>query len=155
MEQTGEVHELVLVHLLDVPSAGAMFNQWPLHLTIMPWIEIPDMVTAVEAITESLKGIKSIPVALGDEAHFGPHQDLEVTLAQQNPELLALHKKLLGVIALHDWTLRGNYTGDQYKPHISHKAGKKPTADFILNSVSIIEALPQNYRRIVATIPLS
>ncbi len=140
--------EFIVAHILDEKHVGDRFTTWPLHVTLLPPFEAAqasDIKYTLSPITELTAPIQT---QLGEFARFG-----EKRIAQKiivNPELAALHNKLLQAAELRGWKIDGRYLGDYYTPHVTRKLGRDyDGSSFIIDKLVIVESLGQGYRQVV------
>lgn len=145
--------EFVAVHMIDPAKLGDRFTMWPLHMTLLPWFDAPDIAQLLTAFRDGLKHVAPFEVAVGSREYFGQRK-LPVRLVAKTTALQGLHEALLSVVQAHDWNLQGRYTGDQFKPHVTQKAGRDASGTLLVDAVYIAERQPQGYREIVGKIDL-
>lgn len=129
------------------------FTTWPLHLTVVPWFEAPNVNAVSQALRPILARFQPFKVNSGPMAYFGSKKRT-VTLIEPNTNLQRLHNELLSAVLAQGWQLKGRYTGEQFKPHITHKQGRAPASELIIDYLWLVEALPQMYRRRVGQLRL-
>jgi 2'-5' RNA ligase len=145
--------EFVIVNMLEPIGIGTRFAMWPLHMTLLPWFNAPDVETVKQQIELALSDFQPFEVEVGQREHFGQRK-LPVMLIKNTPKLQALHETLLKVINVNGWDLPGRYTGEHFKPHVTHKAGRDASGTLKIDSVYIAEKQSQGYREIVGKIEL-
>lgn len=137
--------EFVVAHILDDYQVGDRFSMWPLHVTVLPPFEAPDLGTVVSVFDPIAREVPPVQLQVGERARFGAK--ILVQKLIPNPELTSLHTKLLQAGEQAGWKIAGRYTGQHYTPHITEKAGRsyggKP---FILDKLCIVEGIGQGYR---------
>ena len=148
------MREFVVAYMVEPVDIGTRFTLWPLHMTLLPWFDAPDVEAVRQGLAKKLTATRAFEVLVGERSSFGINK-LPVMLMKPNAELQALHEKLLGSVEENDWQLRGRFTGATFKPHITQKAGKDAIGTLRIDELSIIEAQPQNYREVVGKIGLS
>lgn len=148
-------HDLVLVYMVDDTPVGTRFQLWPLHMTLLPWFHAPDLGTVIQAVETIANRTPTIPVTVGERAHYGPNQKITVMTMNLPKQLQLLHKQLKHMTEQHGWELQGRYTGAQYSPHVTQQAGRDVTGPIMVDRIAIAEALPQGYRKLVAYVELA
>lgn len=139
--------------MLDSVSVGERFTMWPLHMTILPWFSAPNIETVIAHTRDVVVNLKPFKVQVGQRAYFGQRK-LPVKLIDNSHELQDLHERLLGMVNDNGWEIKGRYTGPNFRPHVTQKAGRDAGGELLINKIHIAEAQPQNYREIVGTIDL-
>lgn len=143
-------------------TVGSRFEQKaiPLHLTTLPKFRVmPEDATAVvAAIAEVAAATGPIIATATAYADFGPDHDVRVTTVDPTPELRLLHSRLLeSVRRVGAVPLAPAYSGDGYRPHITHtKDGRAvvPGEKVDLRSLAILDCT-QPTLSIPAVAPLS
>jgi 2'-5' RNA ligase len=151
MNQVERQREFLFVYLLEPLEAGVQFTTWPLHLTLLPWFEAPELEVVIDEIRESLQSSGPVVTQIGEKAYFGQRR-LEVRLIENTPQLQKLHEDLLGVINKNNWPVKGRYTGQYFKPHITSKRGTEAQGTITIDRLYVFESLPQSYRKLQAVI---
>jgi len=146
--------EFVLVHMVDPAEVGARFATWPLHLTLLPWFEAPDLETVQAQLKAKLKDLKPFEVTVGERSQHGDYKGRPVMNITNTPELQRLHEQLLAVIQANHWPLQGRYTGRHYTPHVTQKAGRDAQGAMCVDAVFIAESQPLGYRQLVGKVEL-
>ncbi len=148
--------DLILVHMLESQEEGSYFDRkrWPLHITLLPWFEAPDLEMVRAKLTAKLKGIKSFEVTVGERSFHGDYKGRPVMEINNSPQLQHLHETLLSVIQENQWPLQGRYTSKLYSPHVTQKAGRDAAGTLHIAAVYIAEKLPMGYRQLVAKVGL-
>ncbi|MDQ3123589.1 MAG: 2'-5' RNA ligase family protein [bacterium] len=145
--------EFVLAHILDEVEVGDRFTMWPLHVTLLPPFQADNANEVLENIKPITDSTLPIFAQAGELAQFGTK--IFVRKIVINPELQALHNKILQLAQNLGWQTSGKYVGSYYTPHITRKSGRDFEGnEFVIKDLHIVEALPQGYRRIIAKLLL-
>jgi 2'-5' RNA ligase len=143
------MREFIIAYMVEPIDVGKRFTLWPLHMTLLPWFDAPDVKAVKRELTKKLTATRTFEVSVGERSSFGVDKRLPVMLINPSPELKALHEKLLEMVEKNGWQLRGRYTGASFKPHITQKGGRDAEGTLHIDELCIIEAQPQNYREVV------
>lgn len=145
--------EYTVAHILDPHETGARFTMWPLHVTVVPPFEAPDLESVLNAFEPVITATPSVFMHLGGLAKFGANRTVQKLVP--STELSMLHGKLLETGEQEGWKLSGRYTGERFTPHITRKAGRLYSGTgFLLDSLAVVEAQSQGYRQIKAELSL-
>ncbi len=145
--------EFLAVHMVDPAKVGDRFTMWPLHMTLLPWFEAPDVSSVLTAFRARLEHVAPLEVSVASRAYFGQRK-LPVKLVHRTAALQQLHEILLQAVLENGWPLQGRYTGEHFKPHVTQKAGRDATGMLVVDAVYIAERQSQGYREIVGKIAL-
>lgn len=136
--QAGDV---ILVHFLVEQPVGLRFlrhrNDWPLHITLLPWFSASDEAKFITELLRLATQSPSFTVSMGEQTMFNPQT--KVSLVNDGGKLRQLHLAVLKATAelsVQHRTLQ--WTGDAYKPHVTHH-----DAQFVPESGT--ELLVQNF----------
>lgn len=133
-------------------------SNWPLHVTIADTFaidgDLPGLIT--ELVTMSKK-YKPISVTAPHEEHFGPEQQVKVTILDMNNKLIRLHYDVIEVLK----SLGARFNDPQFiekgfRPHatVQPHARVDVGGTIIINNLTIIDMFPANnpYKRKVLKI---
>jgi 2'-5' RNA ligase len=140
--------------MLEPIVIGTRFTSWPLHITLMPWFTAPDLETIESVLRPVVSLLSPFSVEVGERDYFGQRK-LPVKLFKPSPQLHALHGLLLSKFEEQGWPIIGRYTGQHFKPHVTQKAGMDAEGKLLIDAIYIAQAMPQNYRQIVARMELN
>lgn len=149
------VSDFLVVYMVDTVEVGERFTRWPLHMTILPWFTADSLNAVLEVLQPVVRQHQPFTVEVGERAFYGQIKKLPVKLIVNNEQLQALHTDVLGAVTGAGWPLQGRYTGANYSPHVTQKAGRDAEGVLTINAVHIAEALPQGYRTIVSKLDLA
>lgn len=149
--------DFILAHLVEPLPTGAKFERtrgaWPLHITLATWFSCND----VKGLRKKLSGLASnsqpFIASVGEEALFGPYNDVPVNVIANQADITELHELLVQAVRASGgefepaaWIEKG------YQAHITHhgehrrQSGDKETiADFHL-----VRLLPPNTCEVIA-----
>ena len=146
--------EFVITAMLEPIEVGTQFTMWPLHITLLPWFNAPNIEIVQKNLEAIVKSRKSFQVTVGDIAYFGQRK-LPVKLIQNTSELQRLHNDLVLMTSKNKWELPGRYVGDYFKPHVTNKAGREAKGTVVIDALYVFEKLGQGYRKTVAKVGLA
>jgi hypothetical protein len=133
--------ELVVAHMVEPTEVGVPFRVWPLHMTLVPPHEVPDVDDACEAYEQSVESIDPFEVVVGARAYFGAH-GLPVKLVDTTTELDTLLGSLIG--AMHQ--VDGHFTGTDVddskgdlKPHVTQKNGRDASGTLHIDEICVVD----------------
>jgi 2'-5' RNA ligase len=114
----------ILVLLVEDLPNGAEIDIWPPHVTILPWFssELGHEET-LEYLERSFErtDFKPVDTAVLDEKMFGNRNNIPVDLVELTPELKQLHLSCLNLMKKPLKLESGNFTGQNFKPHITKR----------------------------------
>ena len=124
--------EKLIVATLDPVEVGQRFKKLPIHVTLMPWLNIDPRNEAEfdRYMNVIARKLYNIYVIGKDEAMFGPEYDTKVRLVAEGA-LRAVH---FDILAAADWaeaTYDESYVGENYIPHVSYTQEKRLAEDEI------------------------
>ncbi len=143
-------NRLFLGHFVEQASVGQPFprSNWPLHITLVPWF----LCSSSDKLDEELEGIlaslKPFEVTVGEPAMFGSKKNIRVNLIEPSSQLQKLHKLLVDLVhKLGKIDTDERFTGDGYRPHITHVAGRnaKPGERILVDSLHLTELIDNSH----------
>lgn len=152
-ESSNSSEEFVVVCMWEPIAVGTRFAEWPLHITLMPWFSAPDLEAVKEVLRPAISMVIPFKVEAGERDYFGQRK-LPVRLIKESAKLHALHGLLLGKLEEQGWPITGRYIGQHFRPHVTRKGGDDAEGTSLIDMIYIAQALPQNYRQIVARLEL-
>ena len=127
------------VFFVDEVKIGETFTSgdWPLHITLFPPLEATYQPSDGERIRFNVHAFEPFSVTAGEEAMFGPAEDVHVRKIEQSDPLNRVHKGLVRALSRlsHDPQYRM-----PYNPHISEVASSTPVlkgTSMLLEGLSI------------------
>lgn len=73
-------------------------GQWPLHMSYFPPIETAFKLYLANRMREYINPMEPFMVEVGDDALFGPNNDLPVKRMVETKELIAVHRALVAIL---------------------------------------------------------
>lgn len=111
----------VICAFIKRQSAGSIFKDWPLHITIVPWfrLDIPSVQLA-EQLKERYTGNGAFKVAVLDAVRFGYKKTKLVNLVTA-PELMKLEGQTRRLLHAHKaWVVdEADKTRRGFRPHVT------------------------------------
>lgn len=154
------MHKFVIVHFIKGEPKDKEFNSsdWPLHITLVGNFntETPED-GLVEMLTTRVEKIEPFNVRVGEEALFGPNNNILVNILDVNKEIMNLHKNLKELLDSNDTVYDSpQYVGKNYKPHATvQKVDRVHQNEIVrINSLSLVDMEPnkiKDRRRLVKT----
>ena len=123
--------KLFLASSLEPLHKGDQFKDWPLHVTVVPWFQVNLYRAFENALGNKIHSLSPVQITGsseivplrtvgGDEALFGPEEDVRVRKLRDIGALASLHDTLLSMIERFDGQLEDTtYTGTHYVPHVT------------------------------------
>lgn len=132
---------LLIAHFIEPKTKGEQFNDWPLHMTIIPWFQ-ENEVEARRQLAESAEHMRACRVlcakVLGKIALFGIGEDVPVRPVKDCTAFGVIHGMLLDRFykQLEDNT----YIGGAYNPHLTINKNHDPGENFeiLVDTVSLV-----------------
>ena len=152
-----EYGDQIIVHFLKDQRGKFDGENWPPHVTLLPWFKVPDY--RQDELADELGIIarrwQPIEVDVEGEALFGRHENVPVTLLGANA-LRALHYNLINTIRLVGGSLRDeSIAGAHYRPHIAHGYGQVATTaeTIVIDDFTVVERIDYSHanRQILST----
>ncbi len=135
----------MLAVLLEQKEQGESFGRWPLHITLVPWFDIPgNLSEAVGALMGTLQSSHAFSVTTGSKTSL---HGRKVALIRDSAALRALHVKLLDFVGEYGRSAEPlRYVGQEYTPHITEKvnATVQPGFAVAVKKIYLIEAPKTN-----------
>jgi len=154
------MHKFVIVHFIKGEPKDKEFNSsdWPLHVTLVGNFntETPED-SLIEMLTTRVEKIEPFNVRVGEEALFGPNNNILVNILDMNKEIMNLHKNLKELLDSNDTVYDSpQYLGKNYKPHATvQKVDRVHQNEIVrINSLSLVDMEPnkiKDKRRLVKT----
>lgn len=149
----------VLVCFLQAPVLGFRFarrrENWPLHITLMPWFETDDL-RLRSALEQIVARQKQFSVSIDGIAQF--NATTHVSLLTASLEMSALHRLLVSTVCGVGGKIQDErFIGAQYRPHVTHHEGNPvPAVGTVIhiNAVHMVRLLPDNVYEVEQCWPL-
>ena len=121
---------LIVVHLVDPREVGDRFARtrmgWPLHITLVPWFTLNPEPEALQALESVAKASVQFSVFVGEDAMFGPHKRIAVSLIAEPKQCAELHRGLVDSLRPLDFVFASDrWVGESYRPHITHHGERR------------------------------
>ncbi len=156
------MQKYVLVKFLEPVHEGDEFiadNYWPLHITLVANFTVPyDAQELADVIGDKLRDQKALELVAGADEYFGANRDIQVTAMVMTPDMLELHKKLVGILETEGAAFdEPKYMKDGYRAHATvQKKARLHTGDSVaIDEITIVDMFPDSdihKRRVLQTI---
>lgn len=132
----------MIAHLLG-PDLGAeyQFNDWPLHVTLLPWFRAEGGVD--ERISNVVEDMRACRVYLGAKilgpvALYGVKEDIPVRPIGNSTQLGIIHGMLLR--EFHSTLENRDFIGGNYNPHLTIRDNEDPGEgfEFLVDKFSLV-----------------
>lgn len=115
--------QFTLIGSLEPITSGDTFNEWPLHVTVLPKMDIKlhDRNAFFNAIQTQANVYHHIRLVGEEAALYGPEHNIPVRLVHSDA-LITLHHDLLETLApeLRHAKVDPTYIGDNYSPYVTY-----------------------------------
>lgn len=158
-EVSGDPDRFYLAHFPKDPMTEcAVMPDWPVHLTILPWM-IGDYWRALVNIRKILAGTRAIDARLVEEGWFVEEYGSHVLMAEPADRLRALHEHLYESIEepytqLH--YLENEHIGTGFNAHITPKPGQTQIGigtTFLVDNLTVVYKV-EDTRVVGPTLPM-
>ena len=153
-----------VVAFLDDVALDAEFGagELPLHVTLLgPCETEADLGQLEAALDAAFAQFAPFEAEGGDDELFGPRQDVEVTLVEDDGDLQAAHLQLLAQLRqIGDVrVVSPQYVGRGFRPHVTAVDGERIDRGerFELDAVAVLDLAPDDNAsrtKVVAQLPL-
>lgn len=147
---SGRKGEYIVVSTLDQIEPGVI-PRIPRHVTLLPWftMETANLDNVSFRIEEIAAHYTQLAISGGEEAYFGPNEDILVRHVEQGKdELGRLHRELLRATRLVGANQTSKYIGSRYNPHVTKQPdgwiGRQETVT--LRGLQLVQAVNNNPR---------
>lgn len=137
-------------HLIVIPvkpyEIGVEFEEWPLHITIVPWFPCDDENKLDTLLLEIASRHKAFEVSPGEVTYFGEKKELPINLINDSDNLYKLHRDVFYSLEQNGFPVhQKNYLGPNYKPHVTSQGYKSVRAGekIIVNRFSLVAQVRQ------------
>lgn len=148
------MRNLILVAFVEPVTDGLVFprSEWPLHITLVRF-DVEDAAVERVAALASPHAAAALGAALsvGEDAGFGRKGSVPVSLIKLQPDLQALHERLVAAVESVGGTiLTPAHTLSGYRPHVSHKGDKRlnPGDGVVLDRIALVDMAPDGDRTV-------
>ena len=147
---------LVVVLPLEPLVVGARFafREWPLHITVVQNFASEASVDDVIARLASFDAAAVTVTAAHDEG-FGASGSMPVTVIEPSLQLAAMHRSLTALLQPLEFETP-DYAGDNYRPHVTHKAHARVHSGDVLTltQLALVDLTAGRQREVLAVRPL-
>ncbi len=116
-------------------------NNIPLHLTHVDSFEVALSLSELEIkLKNILAQQKSFKVMALKDTYYGPDKNILVTEVELNPDLVNLHKLIMGLLTGEGATLKNpHFHKDGYSPHVSVYGARRINVGdlMVINQISV------------------
>jgi hypothetical protein len=152
------MRNLILVAFVEPVAEGLVFprTDWPLHITLVRFdagtTNGADPAEGIAALVEApAMAALGASLTVGNDAGFGRHGSVPVSLIQPQPDLQILHERLVAAVgSLGGKVLTPAHTLSGYRPHVSHHGDKRlqPGDAVVLDRIALVDMAPDGDRTV-------
>jgi 2'-5' RNA ligase superfamily len=152
------MRNLILVAFVEPVTEGLVFprTDWPLHITLVRFdagtTDGADPAERLAALAEApAMAALGANLTVGNDAGFGRHGSVPVSLIQPQPDLQTLHEQLVAAVgSLGGKVLTPAHTLSGYRPHVSHHGDKRlqPGDAVVLDRIALVDMAPDGDRTV-------
>lgn len=95
-------------------------GEWPLHMSYFPPVSASLRPEHVKRLREYINPMQPFMATIGDDALFGPAEDVPVKVMVERRELLAVHRKIVSVL---QYLPHSTQFRTPFRPHVTVRAG--------------------------------
>lgn len=146
----------LLAWFADPLQPGDYFIQdWPLHLTVLPWFWPRNPEKTFQAITAITQEQPIIEIICAEEGYLAGGR-IKVRLIEASESLEQWHMRLVKAIGELTIPMMDKFTGKQYLPHITFHSPDAPSlgARLTIDRLAIVKAMPNRIRIVTSVIKL-
>ena len=119
--------KLVLVSAIEELNKGDTFEDqdWPLHVTIMPWFSVQEQFESgmIRSLANHMHHVRPQTV-IGDQNElFGENKTVKVRTLRHIGQLATLHTSILDILNRIGGEVDSPYIRDLYRPHVTYQHG--------------------------------
>ncbi len=118
--------EYLLTSSIDPIKKGEQFVDGPLprHVTLQQWFTLDHVPAFKNALQNLATTLEPVEIIGGENAEFGPNNDVPVRLVRNIGRVARLHTKTGELIERFGGELRNpEWAGDGYNPHVTYVDG--------------------------------
>ena len=118
--------KFTLISSLEPLKVGDSFEQWPLHVTAMPWFSLPEgrLAPFDNSLRNKMHNYKPMQLTGKKEALFGPEADVRVRTLGDLGSFALMHEALRTLVSDHGGETTAPYVGDAFVPHVTFQGEK-------------------------------
>ena len=135
------------------------YSSWPLHVTLADTFSIgTDINKVMDELELLMTPMKSLTLAVGEDAYFGPDKDVHVVLLNMSAELIKMHYEIVNLLKNNGLVFNDpQYQEEGYLAHIAVRPDTLLSngESVVINKLSIVDMFPSNdgyQRKILKTI---
>ena len=122
------------------------FNEWPQHMTVMPWLSA-DIGSTMSMLTEIANDYEPLITVVAERGMYGANNDVPVYKLGPVEVFKGLHQVILSGLRDINATLEDEtYVDDKYSPHMAIKAGQPDHYigdEIVFSSISLISKIAE------------
>ncbi|HEU4668957.1 MAG TPA: hypothetical protein VFS79_14995 [Arthrobacter sp.] len=148
------MRNLIFVAFVEPVADGLVFprSEWPLHITLVRFDADDPAAEQVSVIAgPPAEAALGAGLTVGEDAGLGRNGSVSVNLIQPQPDLQALHERLVAAVgSLGGTILTPAHTMSGYRPHVSHHGGKRlnPGDAVVLDRIALVDMAPDGDRTV-------
>ena len=146
--------KLVLVSAIEDLNTGDTFEDqdWPLHVTVMPWFSVPKQFEPglIHSLANHMHHVRPQTV-IGDQNElFGDRKTIKVRTLRNIGQLATLHTNVLDILNRIGGEVSSHYIRNLYRPHVTYQHGVSINEDeeVILSRMQLIRGDESGPRRV-------
>lgn len=128
--------------MLDGVNKGDTFTTWPLHITLVPWFHIEEIITAEAALYAVARNFSKLTLTVGGEELFGANNTVPANVILPDPQLQDLHDAMMSDLqSAGAQFVSAAYTGKDFHAHVTKKLRRplRPGLTIDVNQFCLIE----------------
>lgn len=151
-ERNSMAEKLVLISSLENLEKGDDFDEWPLHVTIMPWFTVPKELerSFINAMENRMYETRPLKVVGDTDEYFGPAKTVHVRTLRNIGALASLHSRTLETLTRSGGIVDSPYIQEYFRPHITYQNGHsiKENQEVELTHMQLLRGDTQGARRV-------
>lgn len=137
---------------------GAVFTQWPLHITLVPWFRCDVSIEQlVELLSASLEEAQPFDIEVAGEAAFGYQGRKKVSLIKQPSPLEDVEQRIRHILKQHSsWIVDESTKAKRsFRPHVTFQQDERlhEGDHFLCDRLYIVEQAGE-HKRVTGTLDL-
>lgn len=150
---------LLTSSLAPIERGQGFEGSLPLHVTVQQWFSLERERAFINALQNLATRFEPFEIEGGDEALYGPHNDVQVRLVRKVGRLARLHLQTGELVARFGGELRNpEWAGDRYSPHVTRVEGAelKEGEVVTIRTIELIKRAPgERLKTVESVLPLS
>ncbi len=150
--------KLTIISSFEQHQKGEVFEQFPLHITLLPWFDVPYRQSLLHSVQNFATRQSPQRVEAAGEAMFGPNEDIRVRLLGRVGSLHAMHEELLEIVSRqHGEILTPEFVDKKYVPHVTYQGdyGLEEGEVRTIDRLQVVSGDMTGPRKVVADLGLS